>query len=111
MRYGNFTHPAPDFSKEVMALKDLLEKGEITETEFTKKKEYFKKIRLAYIIGTNGGYTKSTRHNRVAKRNLNQLKDEHLANRTMNFREQLLQAEQALPPGPEELGSESDPTT
>lgn len=98
MKYGRVNIPIPDFSEDIAALKDLLEKGEIDKSEYTKKIEYFRKIRLSYIVATNGGYTAPKKWRVKDKVNLSESKEEHLANRVLDYREEFekfLEAEEA----------------
>ncbi len=90
-KYGRVNMGAPDFTDEINALKDLLEKGEITQEEFNKKKEYFRKLRLNYIVVTNGGHTPSRKQMKQWNGRLTELKDRHLAAKMLEYRERLLQ--------------------
>jgi hypothetical protein len=57
MKYGNINVRLPDVKLEMAALDDLFAKGEITESECTKRKAILKTNHLRLIVATNGGYS------------------------------------------------------
>lgn len=98
MKYGRINQPVPNFEDDINALKDLLEKGEISQNEYSNRIEQFRKIRLAYIVATNGGYTPPKKDKRMWDGRLSELKERHLASKVLEYREQLINKAQETPP-------------
>jgi hypothetical protein len=92
-RYGNFLSGAPDYTKDIAALKDLLEKKEITDSEYKKEISRLQKERLTYIVRTNGGHNTSKKaikeYNKLIDK-ISEGKQKQEAYRTLQERERFV---------------------
>lgn len=108
-KYGKFWLGAPDYSQEVAALKDLLEKGEIDKSKYNIELSKLQRERMLYIVATNGGYTPSKKQLMLQAKafaKMQAAKESYAANRNLAIRDQFIEelknAAQGEPESPKE---------
>lgn len=93
-KYGRIDMGAPDYSKQLAALEDNLNKGLLTQSEYRKKKDNYTREKMLYIVATNGGYTPSKKYIKqfnALREKLSIMKEQDSAKRLLQNRNAFLQ--------------------